>query len=130
MNELVETIINNLCGRSGFDEAFDVDEEILDDIKDEMLITITKTSIPISAIEALITKCNGTIETLELVGSRGDGVPYENIKYDLELLIKEAKKITFTTGGSSGGSGGNESVFKVDGGSGGGGGNGIEVVKR
>lgn len=33
---LVETIINNLCARSGFDAAFDLDEEILGEVKQEM----------------------------------------------------------------------------------------------
>lgn len=37
---IVEAIIDNLCGRSGFDAAFDVGDDILEDIKQEMADTI------------------------------------------------------------------------------------------
>ena len=38
--KVVEIIINSLCYRKGFDEAFDLDEDILNDIKSEMLVII------------------------------------------------------------------------------------------
>jgi len=37
---LVDVLIRNLCGRSGFDAAFDVDHEVLREIEDEMATAI------------------------------------------------------------------------------------------
>lgn len=38
--KVVETIIDDLCDRGGFDEAFDLPEDILDEIKCEMMKAI------------------------------------------------------------------------------------------